>query len=301
MTTVLAALLLALASSAEPSGPSAEEESLDQRLSELRDRRVSAEAAAHSAEAAVAEQAAKAKNLSSQLSASKDELSQLAADLQETRRRTQDLEESLKSKKADVVEAWVDSLPHQKVLTVVAGVLGAFSIVGPSSYTRPFLAFVGSAVGGLMIVSSACVAWSDFAGHTQDILWLDAALQLLGGKGSKPSYVAWAVAVLIGALRFCLEVDRRAHDVYWPSKCLRRKGHQAPEREETLRQESMVTQAPSVHAPSLAPPQAPPRINGPGLATPSTMAPRDNTPAFSMGSQSPKLPPLPPAPPVGRH
>uniref|UniRef100_A0A7S1PXL6 Uncharacterized protein n=1 Tax=Alexandrium catenella TaxID=2925 RepID=A0A7S1PXL6_ALECA len=245
----------------------------------------------------LAREVAEVRNLSSQLAHSKAEFQQLSSDLNETERRVRDLELYLNGTQADHVEDWVNALPHQKALTCTMGVLAALSIVGPSSYTRPFLALSGSAVGGLLIASVAIVAYGDFTGDKHDTMWLDAMLTLLRGSGDTSWYCVWAVVVLIGAIRLCLRIDKRPHDVHWPSswRCCRGRASPPPppppERAQ-VREDSMRTNQPfEARAPG-----------GVGFATPSTQAPRDNTPVFSMASQSPsRLPPLAPPPPVMRR
>mmetsp|Transcript_12794 Transcript_12794/g.39536 ORF Transcript_12794/g.39536 Transcript_12794/m.39536 type:complete len:359 (+) Transcript_12794:74-1150(+) len=262
-----------------------EEETLGQRLEELRARREAAEAAADAAKAEVAAQATEVWNLSHRLHLSEQELELFKAELAETQRRSTNLEASLRHEKADLLRPSVDSLPHQRALALAVGVLGALSILGPSTYTRPFLALVGSAVGGLLVASAASVAWTVMTGHASDQpMWLDSALVLLGGKGDMCWYCIWGTALLLGAIRFCLQWDRQPHDVYWPHAgccvcCRRPKGPLPPP-----------------PAPEPQPvPQAQQSLRGVDLGTPSTMAPWDNTPALSLDS---RLPPLPPAPPL---
>lgn len=232
MGSQLGAAAGAGSATSEDGGASAEE--LQRQLQALRSRRKATEAAAQVAVAAEAAEGETLRGLQDQLDASVAELAKLAAAVNESRHRTHRLEVSLEHPKADLVGPWVDALLHQRDIAAAGGLAGALSVFGPSSYTRPFLALAGSAVGGLMAASSVSIIAKDLQGHApQDPLMVDAMLRLLGGAGEPRWYYIWAAAVVLGAIRWFVMWDRRPHDVYWPSSrwcsaCRRRKGVPTP-------------------------------------------------------------------------
>jgi len=83
-------------------------------------------------------------------------------------------------------------------------VLGACSIIGPSSFVRLFLAFFGSVMSGLLCASCYLYISAAPASH----LWLDAVFVLVNPLGEHPlqehkyAYMIWAGVTTLGLLRW---------------------------------------------------------------------------------------------------
>lgn len=103
------------------------------------------------------------------------------------------------------VVAWLAGLPHQQALAVALGIAGLLSIVGPSTFTRAFLAITGSAVGGLLVGS----AFEFFLGGAS---WLSAVRRLLQGTGLWFGYIFWAAVFLCGVARWLTGFKCHASD-----------------------------------------------------------------------------------------
>merc|ERR1711915_686422 len=93
----------------------------------------------------------------------------------------------------------IRELPNQKMLVVVACLLGVFGVLGPSSFTQLFNTSIGSIVGGLML------AWSIAAlrmySSSQNIMDHFYSL-VLTGTGPTIGYSFWFLMILLGLLRW---------------------------------------------------------------------------------------------------
>lgn len=123
------------------------------------------------------------------------ELARAQKTAEENQRKVDALEATLGQKVSPILE-YVDALPAQGALAMLAGTLGAFSIAGPSSFVRFFLAVVGSAVGGLMV--GGCASY--FAGFSPFLL--GSMGRLLHGYGTIAEYVLWFSLFFLGILRW---------------------------------------------------------------------------------------------------
>mmetsp|Transcript_58638 Transcript_58638/g.136356 ORF Transcript_58638/g.136356 Transcript_58638/m.136356 type:complete len:340 (+) Transcript_58638:82-1101(+) len=261
----------------------AEEVMLRGHLVELRREREAAEAAAKSSAEIAAVKAQQLKGSLQRVRTMRAELSLLAMNATNHQRYAHEVNESLAHSKMDKLMHRWEVLPHQRAMAAAVGFFGALSVVGPSSYTRPFLALTGSAVGGLLVaVATSFCAAAVHGDATWPAFWLHAALQLIGGQGDLRGYVVWLTAVVLGTIRYCVMWDRRDYDVYWPSHlhCGRSRppakgvGKQRPAKAEREPAGSLEAATPATEAPFM--------------------------PAFSKGNLSSRLPALLPPPPLTR-
>merc|ERR1740129_1106085 len=100
------------------------------------------------------------------------------------------------------VGVWIAELPYQQVIAVVVGILGLLSVLGPSTFTRGFLAIAGSAIGGLMVAGCASFFAAALGEGQGSASWLAAVRQLLEGDGLLLGYCVWAVMLALGVARW---------------------------------------------------------------------------------------------------
>lgn len=129
---------------------------------------------------------------------------------------------------ASPMVATLSALPCQWCLALVAGACGFLSVLGPSSFTRIFMAVAGSAVGGLlasgcMCYVAACVGVdsgdpsaraSGFSDDGSAGMWpsvFGAMQALVMGYGFDFGYGLWFVLMAMGIFRYALgfECDLR--------------------------------------------------------------------------------------------
>jgi len=153
-----------------------------------------AEAATAEANATLQEEEQEVASTREQLAAAKARARKAREDAADAKARLRELERSDKEQ-VGPVGVWLTELPHQQTIAIVVGIMGLLSVLGPSTYTRAFLAITGSAVGGLMV--GGCFSFF-FSGQS----WLNSVRHLLDGTGGLVGYLAWAIMLSLGIVRW---------------------------------------------------------------------------------------------------
>lgn len=115
----------------------------------------------------------------------------------EERRKVAALQADLTGQVGLIVAA-VDGIPGQGVLATVAGVLGMLAIVGPSSFTRGFLAIVGSTIAALFVAGCA----SFYLNIARSPFWIDCLSNIVNSRGSFVENAFFLVFMCLGVARW---------------------------------------------------------------------------------------------------
>jgi len=147
------------------------------------------------------------------ISSYKDKLQGAESELDSTKSELRELEYSGKVAMPSPVVKYFRAWQRQKILALLAGVMGVVSIVGPSSYVRFFLTVVGSTAAGLMV--SSCLVFFSMAWHGggEGFTWIDTLVIELDGNGSRMENWLWLVVFMLGILRWALGVECSLFDI----------------------------------------------------------------------------------------
>jgi len=141
------------------------------------------------------------------------ELDSTKSELDSTKSELRELEYSGKVAMPSPVVKYFRAWQRQKILALLAGVLGVVAIVGPSTYVQFFLTVVGSTAAGLMV--SSCLVFLSMAWHGggEGFSWIDILVIELDGNGSRMENWLCLVVFMLGILRWALGVECSLFDI----------------------------------------------------------------------------------------
>lgn len=123
------------------------------------------------------------------------QLRKVQGDLQDEQRKVEALEADLANIVSPVV-AMLDAIPGQAALASLSCAAGVLGIAGPSSFTKGYLAVVGSMIAGLSI--AGCARF--FSGGSP--FWLHAVAKVSNGEGNLAEYTMLVVFLILGIARW---------------------------------------------------------------------------------------------------
>lgn len=139
--------------------------------------------------------------IGAKLAFARQALSKAEARRDEAQNEVKDLRQQAADRASGIFVKLLNTL-NQPLLACVAGLAGAWGVLGPPTFTTAFHSLAGSLVGGIFAGGSVCFFYADEGDAV-----VDGMFAIVAGNGCTIGWLLWVIFFLLGTVRWAKSFD----------------------------------------------------------------------------------------------